>query len=99
MGRLLSRGIKRTRNLLGLPRVTTDSIGAFLSLILAIGMATASTAPAGPKKKTKRAPAASTRHTEIIPAPRLQSAFTYVRDRDSLGADQAFEGVAQQAHR
>src|SRR5438876_6272293 len=29
----------------------------------------------------------------------LQSAFTYVRDRDSLGADQAFEGVAQQAHR
>jgi Flp pilus assembly protein TadD len=29
----------------------------------------------------------------------LQAAFTYVRDRDSLGADQAFEGVAQQAHR
>jgi hypothetical protein len=29
----------------------------------------------------------------------LQSAFTYVRDRDSLGADLAFEGVAQQAHR
>src|SRR5438309_6233003 len=29
----------------------------------------------------------------------LQSAFTYVRDRDSLGADQAFEGVVQQAHR
>jgi hypothetical protein len=29
----------------------------------------------------------------------LQSAFTYVRDRDYLGADQAFEGVTQQAHR
>lgn len=29
----------------------------------------------------------------------LRSAFTYVRDRDSMGADQAFEGVAQQAHR
>ncbi len=28
----------------------------------------------------------------------LQSAFTYVRDRDSVGADQAFEGVARQAH-
>ena len=28
-----------------------------------------------------------------------QSAFTYVRDRDFLGADQAFEGVAQQARR
>ena len=27
----------------------------------------------------------------------MQSAFTYVRDRDFLGADQAFEGVAQQA--
>ena len=29
----------------------------------------------------------------------LQSAFTYVREGDSVGADQAFEGVAQQAHR
>jgi tetratricopeptide (TPR) repeat protein len=28
----------------------------------------------------------------------LRSAFTYVRDRDSVGADQAFEGVAQEAH-
>lgn len=29
----------------------------------------------------------------------LRSAFTYVRDRDAAGADQAFEGLAQQAHR
>src|SRR5437667_5085282 len=114
MGRRLSPGINRTRNLLGLPltalpselrhrvgsilrvknggdlasitavicppegngpiiseqmRSLSKTACAFLSLILAIGMATASTAPAGAKKKTKRAPAASTRHTEIIPAP------------------------------
>jgi len=114
MGRRLSPGINRTRNLLGLPltalpselrhrvgsilrvknggglasitavicppekngsiiseqmRSLSKTACAFLSLILAIGMATASTAPAGPKKKTKRAPAASTRHTEIIPVP------------------------------
>src|SRR5205085_7306807 len=29
----------------------------------------------------------------------LRSACTYVRDRDAVGADQAFEGVTQQAHR
>src|SRR5438876_1083241 len=29
----------------------------------------------------------------------LRSSFIYVRDRDALGADQAFEGVAHQAHR
>jgi len=37
------------------------------------------------------------RATEL--ADELQSAFTYVRDHDTAGADEAFVAVAQQAHR